>query len=73
MILTTNLKMLRAKHSKTQKDIADILGISIISYRQKENNIRSFTLDEAKIISDYFNLSVEAIFFTELVYKNETA
>lgn len=72
MILTSNLKMYRAKFSKSQSNMAELLEISTISYRQKEKGKRSFTLDEAKKISDLFKLPIESIFFDENVHEKGT-
>lgn len=67
---STNLKMLRAKYNKSQKEIADILGLSLVGYSKKENGINSFNLDEAKKISELFGLPIESIFFDDLVHAN---
>lgn len=72
MCFVTNLKMLRAKHSIKQKMLSDLLGITLTSYSSKENGRRPFSLDEAKKISDLFQLSIENIFFNELVHVKET-
>lgn len=66
------LKGLRAKYELTQKDIATLLGITVQSYRSKENGNNDFTLKEAKKISDIFKKTIEEIFFTEKVYEIET-
>lgn len=57
-----NLKGLRAKFNLTQSDMAEILGISIVSYNQKEKGIKQFTIKEAKKISKYFNETLDYIF-----------
>lgn len=57
-----NLKGLRAKHNLTQSDMARIIGISIVSYNQKEKCIKQFTLKEAKIIANYFNETLDYVF-----------
>lgn len=57
-----NLKGLRAKNDLTQNDMAKILGISYVSYNQKEKGNQDFTLKEAKIIAKYFNTSMDYIF-----------
>lgn len=72
MINSKNLRVLRVKYDFTQKSIAAKLGISEIAYRQKENNIRPFTLPEAKTISDLYGISIEEIFFTDEVHDNGT-
>ncbi|TCO79099.1 helix-turn-helix transcriptional regulator [Marinisporobacter balticus] len=67
-----NLKSLRVKHDLNQNKIAQKLGISVVSYRNKENEHTQFTLKEAKKISEIFNTSIEEIFFKNEVYKKET-
>jgi len=64
----TNIKILRAKYRKTQKEIAELLGVSLVGYHKKENGISPFTLEEAKKLSDLFNLPIESIFFGEIVH-----
>lgn len=53
-------------------DMAMKLGISKATYSKKENGIIKFSLDEAKIISNEFKLSIEEIFFTNEVTQSET-
>ncbi|BDU82237.1 helix-turn-helix transcriptional regulator [Clostridium perfringens] len=59
------LKEIRANKGYTQNDMAKILGYKHKSgYNNKlELGDRKITLDQAKIISDLFNLSIEVIFF----------
>lgn len=52
----TELKALRLKKGLKQKDIAQILGINTNSYTKKENKKNPFTLAEAKILKEYFEL-----------------
>ncbi|WP_039242479.1 helix-turn-helix transcriptional regulator [Clostridium botulinum] len=61
--MTRTLKALRELHCLTQTDVAEILGISLHSYCNKENGKLQFTLKEAKKLSDLFKLSIEEIFF----------
>lgn len=57
-----NLKCLRTRFDLTQSDMAKILGISLVSYNQKEKGVKQFTLKEAKIIADYFKESIDYVF-----------
>lgn len=66
-INTKTLKAYRQLLNKTQKDMAELLGIGLTSYNQKENGKKPFTLSEARIIADHFNESIENIFFTNKV------
>lgn len=66
------LKGLRKKDNLRQADMAELLNITVPAYNQKENNKRPFTINECKIISDFFGEPIEAIFFDNGVNKNET-
>lgn len=69
-----NNKLVELRHKKNlkQKDISTYLGISLQSYCNKENGLRTFTLEEANSISQLFNLSINEIFFTNRVFKTNT-
>lgn len=56
-----NLKKLRG--DKTQKEIADMIGITTSHYGFIENGDRQPSLKVARKISDVFNKSIEEIFF----------
>lgn len=62
-----NLLLLRKKHNKSQKDLADLLEISTKAYSSKENGKTEFTMNEMFKISDYFNKSIEDIFLPSLL------
>lgn len=50
---------LRKRKSKTQKDMADMLGLSTASaYFKKEMGDSPITLKEAMILSNYFNVPI---------------
>lgn len=58
------LKEIRVNKGYTQNDMAKILGYKHKSgYNKLELGDRKITLDQAKIISDLFNLPIEVIFF----------
>lgn len=46
----------------TQEDVADYLGISVQTYRDKEKGKRPFTQDEMFALSKLFDLSIDTIF-----------
>ncbi|EHI69504.1 helix-turn-helix transcriptional regulator [Streptococcus ictaluri] len=56
------LYKLRKEHNMTQADIADILGRSENSYRQKELGHRDFWSSEMFLIADFFNKDIKDIF-----------
>ncbi|MEN8904761.1 MAG: helix-turn-helix domain-containing protein [Clostridiales bacterium] len=67
----TNLKMLRVKFGNTQKDMSELLKLSRIQYAKKERGKAKFSLDEAKVIANYFMLPIEDIFFNDILKKIE--
>ena len=66
------LKAYRQLKNVKQSDLAKLLGISLNSYNFKENGKQQFTLEEAKKISDFFNTTIEDIFFTNEVNEKFT-
>lgn len=56
------LKALRIKRGLKQKDIAKLLNINTNTYTKKENNKNPFTLAEAKILKDYFQINNNLFF-----------
>ncbi|WP_010296003.1 helix-turn-helix transcriptional regulator [Clostridium senegalense] len=61
------LKAYRQLKGINQSAMAKLLNISLNTYNFKENGKKSFTLDEAKFIADYFNTNIEEIFFSQQV------
>lgn len=58
------LKSLRIEKELTHKDMASVIGLKTASaYWKKEADLVPFSLIEARIIADFFNMSVEEIFF----------
>lgn len=57
------LKVLRAKYDISQRKMAEMLGMTPASYNRKENGVRKFNIQEAKIIADFFHTTIENIFF----------
>jgi len=56
------LLVLRNRHKLSQKQVADILGLSAHQYRLKEQGRYEFTADEMFKLSDLFNERLENIF-----------
>lgn len=62
--MLNKLKKIRENRGLTQSDMAKLLGYKHKSgYNKLELGDRKITLEQAKIISDYFNMSIEDIFF----------
>ena len=53
------LKLLRINNNKTQKEIADYLGISDVAYYYYETEKRDMSPDTIKKLSDYYNVSTD--------------
>lgn len=70
--VSNKLKSLRALKGLDQKNIAKILNISVTSYSLKENGKKPFTLQEAKLLADLFNKTIDEIFFAAWVSKMDT-
>lgn len=66
MLVYYNLKRLRLKKQITLKQMSCYLGyVSPNAYSRKEKGERKFTLEEARKISEVFDLSIEDIFFNK--------
>lgn len=57
------LRMARVSKGLTQIEFSEQVGISVSSYRLKEQGKVSFTLEEAKRIADFLCMSIEEIFY----------
>ena len=56
----------------SQQDMAKILGLSLRSYRDKENKKISFTQKELILIALYFKLTADEAFQIFLNYRNNS-
>lgn len=68
----SRLRELRDDAGLKQDEIARMLGMSLPNYNKKENGEIKVSLSEAKKISDFYGLSIENIFFNNIVSKKET-
>lgn len=60
----SKLKMTRISKGVSCESMAELLGLATKSaYSKKENGIVRFTLLEAKKIADYFQDTIENLFF----------
>lgn len=57
------LKMYRMLKGVKQEEMAEILNVSLTTYSNKETGKTGFTLAEAKTMSDFFNTSIDSLFF----------
>lgn len=59
------LYVARKRAKLSQRDVADILGISRNSYGQKERGDVPFNLEEMFILSDLLNTSLDDLFISK--------
>jgi DNA-binding XRE family transcriptional regulator len=58
------LKKIRSENNLTHKEMANLIGLKTASaYYKKEMGSTPFSLNEAKIISEFFDKTIEDIFF----------
>lgn len=57
-----NLIKLRSERNETQEDVAELLGISVVTYRKKEHGKAQFKGDEMFILSEHFDEDIGKIF-----------
>lgn len=67
MNVNYELKALRARKNISQQQMANSLHMTVSTYNRKENGVRNFTIDEAKLLAGFFKTSIEQIFFIESV------
>lgn len=61
MNIGENLKYLRKKHGKTQKDIANMLGVATNTYTQYETNYRQPDIETLIKLADYYLVSLDIL------------
>lgn len=61
------LKSLRALKNLNQTEMAELMGLSIVSYNKKENGKVPFTVEEVKFMSEYFNEPIKNFFKNDVV------
>ncbi|ATH60773.1 helix-turn-helix transcriptional regulator [Staphylococcus nepalensis] len=64
------LYITRKEHGHTQKSIAKKLSISPQRYQLKESGKAFFTLPEAKILSDIYEISIDELFSSSIKVGN---
>lgn len=58
-----NLRALRVERGLKQKEIAKLLDLSRTTYVNKENGVSDFKLCEARVLAEYFSVSMDDLFF----------
>lgn len=59
--MSNNLKTIRSNSGKTQKQVAEELGISLSAYRTYEQGTRRLTDELSRELSIYFSVSIDSI------------
>ena len=67
-----NLIRARKENNETQRDLAELLGISDDGYRKKETGIYQFKGDEMFKIAHHYNKKIEEIFLpSEYTFRKQ--
>lgn len=64
-----NLKTIRSNSGKTQKQVAEELGISLSAYRTYEQGTRRLTDELLLQLSIYFSVSVDSILGSKFQHR----
>lgn len=59
--MTKELKILRIKHDVTQEVVAEKLGLKKTTYCRKEKGEIAFSLQDVKILKEFYNLTPEEV------------
>ncbi len=66
-LLSDAIRVERFKKKKSQEDCANILGISIPTYRDYEYNPNKLNLDQALILSEFLDWNLIEFFLTDIL------
>lgn len=58
-----SLKQTRLVKGKTQDEMAEKLGVHVLTYRKLEENPNEATIKQAKILSEFLGVPYDDIFF----------
>lgn len=65
VVNVNKIKGLRAEHGETQSDVAELLGIHVSSYQNKEWGLTEFKPSELKTLADHWNVDIN-----DFIYNN---
>lgn len=57
-----SLKELRARHNKTQSEVARDLGVSVQTYCSWENSISNVAVSKVQAVANYYGVRITQIF-----------
>lgn len=60
---TSKVRFLRKVHGFNQDVMAKTLGITKATYSKKENGSIKFSLEESKVLADFFETTIDELFF----------
>ena len=61
--MTLSLRQARRLKDKTQKEMAEMLKVHVMTYRRIEEKPNLATIEQAKKIADYLDIDYNKIFF----------
>ena len=61
--MALTLRMLRASKKATMAEVASVIGVHPQTYSKLEEYPGDMTIKQAKLLADYYNTSVNDIFF----------
>lgn len=67
------LAALRRYHNLTQKDMADLIGVDVRTYINKETGVTQFKANEMFIIAKKFQKPIDEIFLPTNFIKHEVS
>lgn len=71
MEMAYSLKELRARKNKTQKQVADDLGVSAQTYCAWEKDISNVAISKVQAVANYFGVAIGQISFS-LEHENNS-
>jgi putative transcriptional regulator len=63
------LRNLRLKRNLKQSEVAESVGMSCCYYGMIERGERTPILEDAKLLADFFNTTIDFLFFESVSYK----
>ena len=71
MVISMNLKLqdIRENNELTQKEVADILNVSQLTYSRWEKKIEIIPLNKLILFAKYFNVSLDYLYNLSLIKK----
>ena len=64
--MALTLRMLRASKKATMAEVAGIIGVHPQTYSKLEEHPGDMTIKQAKLLADYYNISLDDIFFANV-------